>query len=117
VKHQSISSTRFIDIPIEIGYGINIGKCYLGSSIGLYNRFIQTQTNTIEAYPLSQKENNNFNQKYSFELLGNVGVSLAYPLGKRFWVQATPNMLFNPFERKPSLTETRLRMGIKYYLN
>lgn len=117
VKHQSLISTRNIDIPIEIGYGFNLGKWSIGSSIGIFNRIKHTQTNTIEAYPLSKAELSSFNEKYSFELLSNIGVSMAYPLGKRLWVQATPNLLINPFERKISLTETRLRLGIKYYLN
>ncbi len=117
VKHKTQTNTNYIDIPLEIGYTLNIGKLGIGSNLGIYNRFRQTQTNTIETYPLSNAMISDSQQKYSFELLSSIGVSLAYPLSKRLWVQASPNLLFNPIERKTSYTETRLRMGIKYYLN
>ncbi len=117
VSRKTYNNTRNIDIPIELGYGIGVGKMMITSSIGIYNRIKYTQTNQLEAYPLSKNENSAYSEKYSYQLLSSLGLSAAYPINKRLWVQAAPNLLFNPFERKITHNETRFRFGIKYYLN
>jgi len=117
VKQQRLSNSRNIDIPIEFGYVVNMGKLSIGSAIGIYNRIKHTQTTTLERYPLSKRNEGNFEENYTYQLLSNIGFSLGYPINKRILVQASPNLLFNPFEIKSGLTETRIRMGIKYYLN
>jgi hypothetical protein len=117
VKQQSLSISRNIDIPLEIGYVINIGKLNIGSAIGIYNRIKHTQTTALEKYPLSNRNEGSFEEHYTYHLLSNIGISLGYPINKRLLVQASPNLLFNPFEIKSGLLETRIRMGIKYYLN
>lgn len=117
VKQQRLSNSRNIDIPIEFGYVVNMGKLSIGSAIGIYNRIKHTQTTTIEKYPLSNRNEGNFEENYNYQLLSSIGFSLGYPINKRLLVQASPNLLFNPLEIKSGLSETRIRMGIKYYLN
>ncbi|MBU3661756.1 MAG: hypothetical protein FGM41_00960 [Bacteroidetes bacterium] len=117
VKQQSLSISRNIDIPLEIGYVINIGKLNIGSNLGIYNRIKHTQTTTLEKYPISNQNKGSFEESYTYQLFSNIGISLGYPINKRILVQASPNLLFNPFEIKSGLLETRIRIGIKYYLN
>jgi len=116
VTSQTLTNSRNIDIPIEVGYGIGLGKLLIGSTIGIYNRIKHTQTNQLENYPLSNYEKSAYSEKYSYQLLSSLGLSAAYPINKRFWVQASPTLLLNPFEGKTTYTETRFRIGIKYYL-
>lgn len=114
VKQHNITS-RNIDLPLEIGYQIQVRKLSIGGTLGVFNRITHTQMSFTETYPLSREDTRSYTEKYSYQLLGSMGITLGYPVSNRLWVQATPNVLFNTIDR--NRTETRLRMGIMYYLN
>lgn len=116
VKEKTISSSRNIDIPIEIGYTFNLGKLNLGAVAGMYHRIIYTQSNQLSEFPLSNQNETNFTETYTYQLMNQAGLTAAYPLSNNLWVQATPMVLFNFLDKQNMLSESRLRIGLRYYL-
>ncbi len=116
VKEKTISSSRNIDIPIEIGYTFNLGKLNLGAVAGMYHRIIYTQSNQLSEFTLRNQNQTNFTETYTYQFMNHAGLTAAYPLSNKLWVQATPMVLFNFLDKQNMLSESRLRIGLRYYL-
>jgi hypothetical protein len=116
VKEKTISSRRNIDIPIEIGYTLHLGKLNLGAVAGMYHRIIYTQSNQLSEFTLRNQNQTNFTETYTYQFMNHAGLTAAYPLSNKLWVQATPMVLFNFLDKQNMLSESRLRIGLRYYL-